>query len=294
MENITKCLKQNKPNISESSIKTYGSLLKSFYYKNHEKDSELDCDWFNKQDEIVLLLKDKPASTRKTTYAALIAISSENDKYKKALMEDGKKYQAFIDKQEKTETQEENWKNYDEIKAIFADMSKRVKPILNSKVPLDAKSYSMLLDFIIVCITSGIFISPRRSLDWIELKIKSPDKAADNYIEKNDFVFNKYKTAKFYGSQKVEMPKELKLILTKFIKLNPHEYLLTEFNGTRVSNVRLTQKLNNIFEGKISTSMLRHIYLTDKLKDVPALNDLKEMASNMGHSVTEALQYVKK
>lgn len=294
MEHLTECLKKNKPNISANTLKTYVSLLKSFYYKNHEKGSEMDCDWFNKQDEIIHLLKDKPASTRKTTYASLIAIAKDNDKYKTALLADGKKYQEFIDTQTKTDSQQENWKSYDEVKNIFNEMYKKVKPLLNSKSPLDNKEYSVLMDFILVALTSGVFISPRRSLDWIEMKIKNVDKTTDNYIEKNEFIFNKYKTAKFYDTQKVEIPKELKTILNKFIKLNSHEYLLTDTNGNKMSNVRLTQKLNVIFDGKISTSLLRHIYLTDKLKDVPALTELKEMAKDMGHSVTEALQYVKK
>jgi hypothetical protein len=40
--------------------------------------------------------------------------------------------------------------------------------------------------------------------------------------------------------------------------------------------------------------MLRHIYLTDKYKDIPAINELKQTASDMSHSVAEALEYVKK
>jgi hypothetical protein len=39
--------------------------------------------------------------------------------------------------------------------------------------------------------------------------------------------------------------------------------------------------------------MLRHIYLTDKYKDIPALKELKKTAAEMSHSVSEALEYVK-
>ena len=31
---------------------------------------------------------------------------------------------------------------------------------------------------------SGIYIPPRRSLDWTEFKIKNIDKAEDNYLDK--------------------------------------------------------------------------------------------------------------
>jgi len=39
--------------------------------------------------------------------------------------------------------------------------------------------------------------------------------------------------------------------------------------------------------------LLRHIYLSDKLKDIPKLAELQKTAKEMGHSVAEALEYVK-
>lgn len=295
MKELIECLKENKPNISSSTIKTYTSLLKSFYYKHHNKSDDMDCDWFENQDEIIELLMDKPASSRKTTYAALIAISKENDKYKKALLNDGKDYQEFINTQSKTQSQEDNWKSYDEVKTMYETMQKKVKPLLNSKTPLDAKDHKTLMDFIILSLCSGYWIPPRRSLDWVELVIRGDiDKTKQNYIDKNTFVFNQFKTSKFYDTQRVDIPKGLKTILNKWIKLNPYDYLLTDGTGKKLTNVRLTQKLNSIFDGKVSTSLLRHIYISDKLKDVPALADLQKQARDMGNSVMEQLQYVKK
>jgi hypothetical protein len=62
-----------------------------------------------------------------------------------------------------------------------------------------------------------------------------------------------------------------------------------------MTNVKLSQRLNKIFDGlKISTGLLRHIYLTEKLKDVPKLQELEQLASDMGHSLKEQLEYVKK
>lgn len=285
-------LKKNKPSISSSSLKTYMSLLKSLYYKKHDKKTEINLDWFNNQDEIIELLKDKAASSRKTTYASLIAIAKHNDKYKTALLDDGKTYDKFIKSQKKTDKQEENWKNFEDVKKIVDETYTKVKPLLNMK-ELSADEYKKVQDFIILALTSGVYIPPRRSMDWIDMKIKNADKEKDNYIDKNDFVFNRYKTAKFYQQQKVAIPKSLKLILNKFLKLNKHEYLLTDDKGNKMTNVRLNQKLNKIFDGAISTSMLRHIYLTNELKDVPALTKLEQMATDMGHSVKEALEYVK-
>jgi len=286
-------IKTNKPNITASTLKTYMSLLRSLYFKEHEKGTEIKPAWFNNQDEIIKLLEDKAPSSRKTTYAALIAIAKENDKYKKALLSDGKTYDQFIKTQTKTEAQESNWKSFDEVKKIYEDMYSKVKPLLNLK-EIDASDYKKLQDFIILSLTSGYWIPPRRSQDWTELKIKNIDKEKDNYIDKNSFVFNKYKTAKFYETQKVDIPKGFKTILTKYLKLNNNEYLITDDKGNKLTNVRLTQKLNHIFGNNISTSMLRHIYLTEKLKDIPKLEELDKLQSDMGQgTLKQQLEYVK-
>ncbi len=292
MKTIPERLKENKENISASSLKTYNSLLRSLYYNNHPKDTDIDLEWYDKQDEVIDSLKVKPYSSRKTTYAALVAITKNNDKYKKALLEDGRAYQEFINTQKKTDKQEANWKSFEEIKNVVDTHYNKIKPLLKRK-SLDDNEYKQFQDFIILCLTSGVYFPPRRSSDWIFMKIKNIDKANDNYIDKKKFIFNKYKTAKFYGQQQVEIPKDLKPIINKFIKFNPNEYLLTDGKGEQLSTIRLTQKLNTIFGNKISTSMLRHVFISSKLQDVPALNDLKEIATDMGHSVMEQLQYIK-
>jgi len=292
MKSIQERLKENKENISASTLKTYTSLLKTLYYNNHPKDCEVNLEWFDNQDAVIESLKEKPYSSRKTTYAGLVAITKNNDKYKKALLNDGQKYQEFINTQTKTDKQEANWKSYEEIKSVVDSHYEKIKPLLKKK-SLDDKEYKELQDFIILALTSGVYFSPRRSSDWCFMKVKNIIKDTDNYIDKNKFVFNKYKTAKFYNQQQVDIPKELKKILTKFVKFNPHDYLLTDALGKQLSTTRLTQKLNSIFGNKISTSMLRHIYISSKLQDVPALNDLKQMATDMGHSITEQLQYIK-
>lgn len=290
-------IKKNKPKISASSIKTYCSLLRTLYAKDHSADDkEMDLDWFNRQEHIIELMKDKPPSNRKTVYAALIAVAKDSDLYKKALMDDGKTYDKFIKTQTKTEKQSENWKSFDEVKGVYDSILKKVKPLLSAKdSPLSPEDFRKVQDLVILALTSGIFISPRRSTDWTEMKVAGPiDKANDNYIEKGFFVFNKYKTAKYYDTQRVEIPKALKSLLTKYLKLNQSDYLLSDNKGNKLTNVRLSQKLNKIFDSAISTSMLRHIYLTEQLKNVPALEKLEKMAHDLGNSPMQMFGYVKK
>ena len=65
-----------------------------------------------------------------------------------------------------------------------------------------------------------------------------------------------------------------------------------EENPIMESNA-LTKKLNNIFDKKIGSSMLRKMYLTNKYSDV--MNEMKEDAKDMGTS-SSVMQtnYIKK
>jgi integrase len=296
MEELYNTIKKYRTNVSESTIKTYGSLLKSLFYKAHDKDVPINIEWFKKQDDIIELLKDKKPQNRKTTYAALIAICNDqcSDKYKKHMADDKQYTKQLIDKQEKSDKQKDNWEDYDKIKEVHDTMLTNTKKYLNSKTPLNKREFSSLQDFIIVCLTTGMYFPPRRSTDWTEMRLRGDiDKEKDNYIDKDNFVFNIYKTKKIYDTQKVPIPPEFRSILKKWAKHNDNDYLLVDDNNNKLNNVKLGQRLNRIFDKKISTSMLRHIYLSDKLKDIPKLTHLQDLAKDMGHSVEEQLQYIK-
>jgi hypothetical protein len=77
--------------------------------------------------------------------------------------------------------------------------------------------------------------------------------------------------------------------------VNPTEYLFFDSGGNKLSNVKLTQRLNKIFGKKASVNQLRHTYLSDKYQDTIKLN--KEMADDMkamGSSRAQEMVYIKK
>jgi len=149
--------------------------------------------------------------------------------------------------------------------------------------------------YIILCLLSGIFIAPRRSLDYTEFKISNIDKDADNYLDKNELVFNKYKTAKFYNEQRVSCPKELLSILKKWIKTNNNDYLLFDSNGEKLTSVKLNQRLEKIFGKKVAVNLLRHSFLTDRFKDeIERKSAMDKVAQNMGTSSAQVIgTYIK-
>lgn len=298
MDKLIELINNKRPNAAASSKTTYKYLLRGLFYMAHDKKTEMDVDWFSKHDEVVEALSRRPLATRKTTAAALLAVCDEKDcaPYKAMMATDREQYDKIITDGKKSKTQEENWEEFATIKAMVDRMYMKVKPLLNSKEPLSKSEHKEVQTFVILALTTGVFIPPRRSTDWTSMKIHGEiNKDTDNYIEKGKFIFNTYKTAKTYSRQEFEIPKELKTILTKWVKLSPNDWMISSYlYNAPVSPTRLSQILNSIFDKKISTSLLRHIYISDKLKDVPALKDLTEMASEMGHSVAEQLKYIRR
>ena len=156
------------------------------------------------------------------------------------------------------------------------------------------KELQQIQDFIIVALLGGLFIPPRRSLDYCCFKIKNIDLEKDNYLDKNQFVFNTYKTAKFYKQQRVDIPKDLKTIVTKWIKVNPTDYLLFDTNKNPLTSVKLNQRMNKIFGKKVGVNQMRHTYLTDKYGDT--ISKQKQINADMteiGSSGTQSKVYIK-
>ena len=117
-----------------------------------------------------------------------------------------------------------------------------------------------------------------------------------NYIKNKKFYFNAYKTASKYGEQIVPISPKLYYIIRKWKQLNPgREWLLSTYDGKKLTASMLTQRLNRIFGKNVSVNMLRHIYISENvLQDMPALKDLEKTAEEMGHSVETAITQYKK
>jgi regulator of replication initiation timing len=297
MENIKKTLKENKPNIADSTINSYATNLKSLFYSHNPKKVNINPAWFHNQEHILELVKQEPIVRQSNFLTALIAYNKDNKEYKDALLYLTPQLKQKKNSQDMTPKENENWKSYEEIEKIYEDMLHICDPLLKSKEPMNKEQMNKLQDFIILSLTCGYWIPPRRSEDWCKMKIKKYDTEKDNYIDfsNSKFYFNQYKTSKTYDEQEVEIPPKLKRILRRYIKLlGDNEYLLTTQKNAPLSSSYLTKLLNRIFGANISTSMLRHIYLSEKYKNVPALAEMQKTAEEMGHSITEALRYVRK
>lgn len=289
-------LKKKREHLSDSSVKTYNSLLRSIYKNCFKDDKEGDISKFETEKEIIMaFLNSKPFNVRKTLLSALVCIAPDVKEYKTEMLTNIKEYNKEIDKQEQTESQKESNINGQQIKDILYNLKQETDFIYKKKYINDA-DIQRLQDYILVCLLGGQYIVPRRALDYTEFKIRNVDKKVDNFMEKSKMYFNKYKTAKYYGLQNLEIPIQLKNIIMKYVAVIPDniDYLLFGVNGNKLTAVSLNQKLNRIFDGKVSINALRHSYLTDKYADV--MKKTKKMNSEleeMGSSAAQAKTYVK-
>jgi hypothetical protein len=141
-----------------------------------------------------------------------------------------------------------------------------------------------------------VFIPPRRLMDYTNFKMREINKETDNYMDKNTFVFNAYKTAKVYGKQTVVIPVQLRNILNKWNKLTNNDNLLFNKAGNALSNVNLNQRLKSILGNNSSVNSIRHSVLSEMFQpDIEMQNKMKEVATKMGTSAsTIQTQYIKK
>jgi hypothetical protein len=312
MLNLSKQLVEEKK-IAESSaslyIKNLWTLNGCVPFKN--------LAFLRNTEAIENTLKGYADSTRKTFLASIVSVLSlfkDKPTYKKV-------YQHYHDQMmtassavreaetsgEKSETQKDNWIEWEEVMKIQNNLANVARGYAAQKV-ITPVQYNEILALVVLSLYTDI--PPRRNQDYADMFVvgKWNDKmdTNKNYLDLlgNQFVFNKYKTSKKYGTQFVQIPRELHEAITMLLKHHPlHKgkitnktefRFLTYSDGQPLTAVNaITRILNKIFHKKVGSSMLRHIYLSSKYGDIK--NEQQKDAEAMGHSVGEQQGvYVKK
>lgn len=222
----------------------------------------------------------------------------ERDKYNK---EYGKQQQ----KGTKSDHQKKNWVELEEIYKMLNTMNDEIKPI--KKANMEWKDMSKAQRNLIQAYTIfSIYVRMpmRNDVAGMEAiskreynKLTEKDKEDNNYlvVERTDlwFVLNEYKTVKKYKEKKLLIKDPiLKRTLRYYLKQKGHGQLFTTAvsSASEVSDpltrnalskllIRTSEKYLN---KKIGTTMLRHIYVSNKYGDTK--KELKEDNNVMGHS----------
>jgi hypothetical protein len=240
--------------------------------------------------DIIKFMDTKNNQTKKTSLSALFVLTKKEE-YREVMTTVMNAVNATYKEQKKTPKQEDNWMSSEEVKAVYDKQLENALLMFSKKAKFDDGKF---IQFLLVAFLSGVIMPPRRSMDYSEMMIRNYDPKVDNYYKAGKFYYNKYKTAKTYGQQTLDVPKQLNTLIKKWIKLNNNDYMLYSTNGNKLSSPQINRILNEAFGKAISTNMLRHIYLTEQYKNVPAIADMQELAQSMGHSTNQAMEYVKR
>ena len=277
-------LKKNRPNITDSSIKTYVSNLVSI---NKKLNGKHEMSFYDDYEPILKFIEkeDMSLQTKKTLLSALYIMTNIKE-YREKMIAYCNEVNNKYKEQKLTDKQKQHRISFDDVKEKVEEALDHLKnnPTL--------ENYKLYLASVF---SSGIYTPPRRS-EFCNIKIKNYDINTDNYLLKKKIVFNQYKTAKKYGSQTYEIPNEVLPFLKRYLKVNTSDYLFTKSDNTTVmNNSDYNRLLNKIFGKTISVDSLRSIYLSEKYKMVPSYNEMADTATKMGNSIPTALQnYVKK
>ena len=238
-QDLAKTIKDNRPKITESSVKTYVSILFNLC-KSMEGDQ--DIEWFSKNVKSVLeFLKDKEPSKRKTSLSALFVLTG-NDEYRSLMITDCAETNKNYKEQKMNHKQQESWIHTSEIQTIYDGLLAKVKSMLASKT---IYHYIPIMEFLLVGLLGGVSgLPPRRSMDYGMMKIKNYDTKTDNYYKQGVFYYNQYKTSGVYGLQTLnvkEKAPELNSIIKKWNKAEPHR-LFTIFHKSTSTVITSNQQ----------------------------------------------------
>jgi hypothetical protein len=282
-------------NISASSKKLYLHNLKKL-----NQDQEVkNLNFLKDKESILKQLEDKKINTKRTYLISIVSAvkNSENKQIKKLydfyypMLEQLNK--DFTDNTKKTDNELENWITDEELNEIKENCDKIIEEI-KGKRRIDDKQYDKLLDCLILSLYTKI--APRRSLDYVEMVVDKPqENQTTNYYYQGKFYFNRFKTQKTYKQQVIDVPTELNEIIKLYLKHKKGDTnkLLVNVKGIPFkSSTDMTNRLNKIFDKKVSSSMLRKVFLTSKYGSI--INELEKDTANMGTSVGTSLNnYIK-
>ena len=295
---IEATLKKNRPNLHSKSLTSYISTLYNLPKKVNPQLiphlNSLKVDYFSKNVESILnYLQIVKPSPRKTILSALYVLTGI-EAYNGLMRNDIQTTAIQNEKQIMTEKQQESWVSWDQVIKLHQQYEVALTKMLSSKASLNQTQMHEFCKFILL--SCFVYIEPRRAMDYSEMKIRNINPETDNFIDiqRKVFVFNKYKTAKTYGSQAVPIPSPLIHWIILWSNFNKSDYLLIKKSGSKLNPNSITSMFYQIFKSNVSVNILRHSYLSSLYQNIPQLVQMKQTAKNMGHSVDMALQYIKR
>ena len=317
---ISEVIKKERPNISDATLKAYVSNINKLHRRMTDKDKIENLDFLRNYDKVLLTLGGLMKATMKNYLVAIVVLLMSNKteehkslivKYNNRIKELADNINDNYDENEKSDKQKKNWIEHSEVLQLLRKLKKETKTLLPSLDPVKAfdntnkqltnKEKDQIQQYLVLYLYSGKAFPVLRN-DFGDMKVVKEtdemDKDKNYFIIKKRgaplFRLNEYKTAKFQGEKDIIIKDmELRVLIHKWLGINKTGYLLINTsNDSPMKANGISKYLNKIFmkhlNKKISTSLLRSIYITNKYNGNMTTKDKKELAMDMGHTKSTA------
>ena len=315
--NLREEIKLRRPNIGENSLKIYLANLS----KLNDKQPIDSLDFLKDIDNVKnIFTKYSTPTQRNYITSILVGLSiydnGENwkdwepvyEKYKKILEDKTSDYQKNIESHRKNQKQQDGWvSRADQLKLI----NKYKKQLKDMNFSLESPSKAGFKIFQHLVVVALYYYAPPRRLDYAPMEIiytRDDDDGKKNYLlvlskSKKYFIFNKFKTAKIYGKQEIQVTdKKLNKLLNDWLVVigdkKSNSFLFNSKNQPLSSNglgKLITEAYMPSGISTVTVNILRHVYATEMVgvEMIDKENDRKKIAKEMGHSKDEQLNYIK-
>ena len=317
MDKISQMLKQNKPDITDSSIRAYTANLSKLHSRLHGSRDFTDVKWLNDTAAVLTSLDSTCGSylTCRNYLNAIVVVLLNRPEYEPAL----RKYQErrdelnqkYTDQQQTkqpSEKQSKNWVSVAEINQLIDELTLETKQYkgyakLSPKELNVFQDRFMLIFWLSYPVRNDLHttrVITRRAFNALPREQKETQNFIIGGKPAIEFSIGNYKTRKKYGIKKIKLTdKAVLAAMRQWLRVSPNpDYILVNVKtGEPMSSLNITQNLTRIFKthfGKsVSTTLLRHIVLTEKFGK--QLEQMEQLADVMGHDLSTAHSvYIKK
>ena len=309
MVNIEEYLRQNKPEISNSTVSAYTVNLEKLHDRLHGTRGFDDLEWLKDTSAVLGSLQKHCVSylTQRNYLNAVIVMLLKRDGYETALHT----YQSLRDRfndqymeiqqtKEPSAKQAANWVPLCEIRELIDEYDEHAK-LLRSQTDVSIKDQVAMQDrFMLHFWTTYPIRNDLHNTRVLSKRmfnaLDQNDKDNNNYIilgKKMVLSIGNYKTRKKYGVKKIliENAHVLKA-MKQWLSVSPNpEYILVNVkDGTPMSSLHITQNFTRIFKKhfnkNVGSTLLRHIVLTEKFGK--QLQAMEAMADICAHDLSTA------
>ena len=302
---------------------TSANLYLKYLIMLNDKTPFKNLNFLKDTDTVLEKINKYSKNTQKTILSSIVSVLSlfkDKSSYKKT-------YKFYYDKMmeianemknndssEKTIKQSDNWIDWNIIVNIKDRLLQECDLFNLDPKLVSVSQFNKILDCLIVSVYTEI--PPRRNLDYLDMfVVKEYNENMDsnkNYYDATNqkFIFNNYKTKAKYGQQIIDIKgiDKLKVIIARYLLIHPlnparhkpnfikdipknteFKFLVNSDGSGLTSPNSITRILNKVFNKKLGSSMLRHIYLSNKYN----IDDMEKDAEAMGHSLSQQREYLK-